>query len=885
MMQTTDLGVRCDRLEALAAEAGRWVEDNRDLVRAEGEGLRQELRRGARLFRRCAAAARRRMCAGVFGPSQAGKSYLISALARDASGVLAADFGGDVRDFISEINPEGGKESTGLVTRFTPVASVRPPEGRPVCLRLLTETDLVRILADTYYADCEHRETPDSGAIAAALEVLEARAGLPGPVTQDDFEELREYLVDRFRAKPRVQELERAFWPRALEVGPRLGTEDRIRLYALIWDEVEPFTALLRRLIGALDRLGRPDTAFAPLSALVPRLGSIIDVSALRGLDEAEPEGDIPLVTLQGVQAGLPRAEVAALTAELTVVMREKPDPCFDHADLLDFPGYRSRYMFDDVRRELRKPGMLGELFLRGKVAYLFRRYCAERETAAVLLCIGPGNQEVQDLPGVINDWVLAAHGETPERRLGRPAALFFVLTKFDMEFEQKKGAPSVESRWDNRLHASLLDFFGKQHDWPRDWDGKGGFSNLFLLRNPNFRFDAVLCYDAEGRETGIRPDQQAYVDALRVAFLNSGLVAAHFDDPEQAWNAAMALNDGGISLLRTRLRPLCNPDLKRHQLEGEIRECCARLRARLAPFLVPDDREELRRLKTSAARQLARRFALMAERQVFGEFLSRLQVRDHDLYDLYFESRRRAAAESAETGTRRNDPVPVGAAVSADAILDDLFADDPDGVPSPQVEEDGVSRSGDQAAVFAEIMESRWLSGLHRLAEDPIMQRRYGLPAAEFALLIDELGTGARRLNLRGRIERNLRKASGYVDIGTERLIWKQVSLGAAVLNTYIDWLGFDPRELADGERTVTVGGRPHVLFRPPDPVVGYPRLAEEPDGADRRRYTDWIRALIELIAANVDFDGLQAVNAEQNRRLGRLVHDLEQGAPLQAG
>ena len=39
-------------------------------------------------------AARRKMCVGVFGPSQSGKSYLISALARDAKGSLLADFGG-----------------------------------------------------------------------------------------------------------------------------------------------------------------------------------------------------------------------------------------------------------------------------------------------------------------------------------------------------------------------------------------------------------------------------------------------------------------------------------------------------------------------------------------------------------------------------------------------------------------------------------------------------------------------------------------------------------------------------------------------------------------------------------------------------------------------
>ncbi len=72
----------CRDLEAATTSAAGWVERNAELVRNEQDGLLKELRRAARLFRGCGRAATRRMCAGVFGPSQAGKYYLISALAR-----------------------------------------------------------------------------------------------------------------------------------------------------------------------------------------------------------------------------------------------------------------------------------------------------------------------------------------------------------------------------------------------------------------------------------------------------------------------------------------------------------------------------------------------------------------------------------------------------------------------------------------------------------------------------------------------------------------------------------------------------------------------------------------------------------------------------------
>jgi len=48
----------------------------------------------------------------------------------------------------------------------------------------------------------------------------------------------------------------------------------------------------------------------------------------------------------------------------------------------------------------------LRELLLRGKVAYLFQRYSAERELSAILLCIPDGNQEVRDLSDMMTAWI-----------------------------------------------------------------------------------------------------------------------------------------------------------------------------------------------------------------------------------------------------------------------------------------------------------------------------------------------------------------------------------------------------------------------------------------------------------------------------------------------
>lgn len=865
-----ELTAYCRELAAATADAGLWVTRNGDLVRNERETLLRELRRAGRIFRRCARAAERKMCVGVFGPSQAGKSYLISALARDARGNLMARFGDDLRDFIREINPEGGKESTGLVTRFTMTRPASLPQGFPVQLRLLSEMDIVKIIANSYFADCEHKDDPESD-IDATLRLLEGRAGQgDAHIDLDALEDLREYLRE-FRSKARAAELERRYWDRALELGPRLGLEDRIRLYALIWDEVAELTDLLRRLLLALDSLGQAEEAFCPLDALIPRDRSIIDVATLAGLDTGSDD-TLPVVTREGHRADLPRSVVTALTAELTIVMESSPDDYFEYTDLLDFPGYRSREKYMNLRYELQREGTRRNMFLRGKVAYLFQRYCAERELTSMLLCIGPSNQEVKDLPGVINDWIAGTHGKDPESRRDKEVSLFFVLTKSDMEFESKAGDGDPRGRWDNRLHASLLDFFGQQYDWPRNWDGRP-FNNLFLLRNPNFHFDAVLTYDGD-TETGIREDQRPRVTQLRSAFLQSALVAGHFRHPQEAWDALMSLNDGGIGRIRRSLRPLCNPAIKAVQIRQTLGDTRRPLLERLRAFYTTDDREEERQRKK---KQLFRLFQLLGSprnKPRLGLLLRGFTVRDRDIYDMHEEAARRFRARLEE----QSAPQPAAPLMAVDdAALEDWdpFRDEPDPQPGGAAAENTGTEAPlcDETAFFAAHIESGWVSRLHGLAEDPAMQAWFRLPEQDFSALVSELATGAARLRIQDRIAEAFRQIGRYVNTSRESILRQQASMAARIINGYVDWLGLAPGDGPEARTVRDEKGGAHELFIPPPPVGDAPALQEEPVDYAGVWFSDWLKAFYALGMANVNFDGAQTVNIEENKALGVIL------------
>ena len=131
------------------------------------------------------------------------------------------------------------------MTRFTTTPPEGLSEGFPIRLRLLTETDVARVLANTYYADCEHKEAPQPEALTAALDALEVRAAQSpvsaGALSGDDLEDLRDYINKNFSSRPRVQMLQKGFWLRAVELAPRLGLEDRAQLLGLIWDNVPQF--------------------------------------------------------------------------------------------------------------------------------------------------------------------------------------------------------------------------------------------------------------------------------------------------------------------------------------------------------------------------------------------------------------------------------------------------------------------------------------------------------------------------------------------------------------------------------------------------------------------------------------------------------------------
>ena len=252
------------------------------------QSIERELKRGVVEARRLSEAVVRPMAVAVFGASQAGKSYLISVLARH-EGDLLAEFDGLDKpvSYIRDINIDNRTESTGLVTRFT-INKEATPAGFPVCLRWLSHTDLIKILANSYYFDGRPNDFPESGEIADHVQHFAGRAGAPqnNGLTQEDIWDLQDYFNHYMTALLSLTKKLDGFWSAAGRVCPNLGIDDLGGFLSILWGKEAAITKLYRDMVGALQQLGFPKTAYVPFSSIDGTrddLTSIICVAGLTG--------------------------------------------------------------------------------------------------------------------------------------------------------------------------------------------------------------------------------------------------------------------------------------------------------------------------------------------------------------------------------------------------------------------------------------------------------------------------------------------------------------------------------------------------------------------------------------------------------------------------
>jgi hypothetical protein len=855
-----------------ASDAIAWIDENAAKLKEDRARLAREFRRGAARARKLAQAAERPMCVSVFGPSQAGKSYLISALARRGTDPVRAVFGTETRDFLEEINPAGGKESTGLVTRFT----IRPqPQlpGLPVAVRLLSVTDVVKIFGNSFMEDF-NRDSIAPLPVEKRAELMKRLAGraaaAPQPgLSEDDVWDLQEYFAARFGGHPIFRELGADFWREAAALAPRLSHADRADLFGLLWNSLPAFTETTKQLFEALGALGHADDAFLPVEALIPREASVIDVATLGGLAGGSNHPPVTVGTASGARATLERPIITALIAELRLQIADKPWDFFDHTDLLDFPGARSREVLSDPESYTADRSKITLLFIRGKVAYLYQRYLAEQEITAMLLCLVSGNQEVRTLPAMVKEWIDETHGRTAADRANLPTSLFLVLTKFDLMFETKKGMEGVSdtARWSVPVETTLNTFLGLEFKWHEEWHPRKPFDNVFWLRNPNLPNKGLMDYDENLREQGVRESERPRIARLRDGFLANEDVARHFSDPTLKWDSAMTLNDGGISLLAKRLAPVSNPALKRGQVAARLGELGTALAARLEPYYHTGDLEaELKKRRDASRNAGLRLLQHTAPAQRFGAMLREFTIPPDHFADLFYRVQLRPPPDDGIAA-------PIGAAVDGGGLASDFLEGLGDAAPPPPPSN---VQPRDMASMFAEAAMDEFADRVQAFAESTEAESWFRLDKPSAATLAAELLLAVRRLDLRGRLGEKIRADLAFVKGVNERLM-RPAMLAADALGGFVTHLGFDA---VPEDRRPKAGRDQRPIFRARQADDDLPTLGATAEAWDAAFTLDWVTGFVRLTEDNVRGTEADAVDVAANAALGRMLSTLKSAA-----
>ncbi|MFC3395584.1 putative virulence factor [Brenneria rubrifaciens] len=456
-----------NQLQAVAESVDHaidWIENTRqDAPRLdmEADRLIVKLRRHRNKAKHLSEVSLKEIAIGFFGLSQAGKAYLIAALASGESGKLETSFEGQQLDFLTHINP--ANQPTSLVTRFSRQAGVKN-KSFPVQLLLLSEVDIGKIMAHAFLHNLNQQtvtEDWDEHQITEHLKTL-LRHRQPEPVegmTRDEVVELWDYLA-RHDAK-RQKQLETHFWPVAVELAPYLSIDDRAHLFSLLWDELTTLTAAYRHFAHTLQPLSGASKVLAPLRILVDEnqhpTNGMINGAMLARLNTASDPAVLVRPVLNG-RAGktveLSQAELTMLTAELLIPLHAPTrEPLFEQVDILDFPGFgditESTEALQAAENASSDDYPLTQTLLRAKRAYLLERYTDNQEMNVLMVCSAAGKREDVKIVGKALDfWVRQTQGENTQIRSRRKPGLIWAVTRFDRRITHGQNYDAAVQRY-----------------------------------------------------------------------------------------------------------------------------------------------------------------------------------------------------------------------------------------------------------------------------------------------------------------------------------------------------------------------------------------------------------------------------------------------------
>lgn len=634
------------------------------------KNYRRKLRRiGDALSENCSAAA--------YGESQVGKSYLMSSLLSTPNAPFIIENNGNRYSFIDQINPSGGnntqQESTGVITRFT----IRRSNNKMtdyVKITNLSVVDIILLLADSYYNDVKINtdsvmlNTEIDNSLSQMEELWSAKSPVHNIITEDDVRDICDYLNDII-GNNAANICRSNFCSIIAPVINYITSDNWVKVFGLIWNNNAELNRLFSILINEYKKLDFSTEVYVPFDAVLREKGTLLKIDWLDsvcGIHKETNTDDLytDVYNCEGelIAKDFSKAFLSALIGELTFVLPEdiaNERKFLKKIDLLDFPGARSREIFN----EQQLGEVLPTILRRGKVAYLFNKYSRSLKISSVLFCHHNHQKTEPTIGASIHNWIEDNIGETPDVRsniLSRTngiAPLFLICTKFNIDLEKTKNdTPESVSKLDNhwaRFNTTIPKII-EPGKWFDEWVSLGGsftspcFQNVYLLRDfywssKNQVFDGYN--EQKGTiESGVHTfdEYPRYFEDLRKSFLENPFVKKHFAKPQQAWDDVATINNDGSRAIIRNLDAIAEvlEDARRTRYLQQLIEIRDEIIKRLSVYYESDDKEQnnVRIRQITGDIKLKTEFAFGEKPERFGQIIDNLMVSSADLRKIAYD-------------------------------------------------------------------------------------------------------------------------------------------------------------------------------------------------------------------------------------------------------
>lgn len=621
-------------------------------------------------------ALKKRPSIAVFGQSQVGKSYLIQNLAKPDNEKFLKIYAGDknpVVNFLTEMNPDGGQESTGLVTRFTTKKSKVNP-SYPYQVELFTQLDIACILINSYWSDLKDFE--DS---VSSDDIEKAKINIESLINNETFNDLDEYdiynfidyVLKNFKDIYLIRDLKRiGYFNQLYDSLNSLKCEKRWSVLEILWGNNKFITEIFKLLSENIAQLKFSRDLFLSKDALSPNTTTILDVERVRELFDADAKHINVLVNEDDV-VPISRSILSILTKEVNLQIEnsfsEEGDRDFMlHSDLLDFPGSKSREkiplsVFNNNTSEQKL-----QLLIRGKVSYLFDKYTNSLGVATLIYCMDNNPPEEKEAPSRLYKWVSKYVGENKDERTkkldkskelvnknGHKAdylsPLLIALTKFNVEINnvipgKETNIERHDSKWEARIKENFINFMSRpvEDKWIIDWTAKQqNFNFVFPIRDPLYSQATFEGFETDGKETKIRPERLDAMNSIGISFKGSSYVQKHIIEPKDVWQELSSPNGSGVKHFSKYLSKCSDPILSETRFNFELDRVNKNLKSVIKPHIISGNLDEDLKIAKKESSVAFTSLISLANRKdnILPKLLNNILITDTEIWKIVYDS------------------------------------------------------------------------------------------------------------------------------------------------------------------------------------------------------------------------------------------------------